>query len=118
MLSKDIGVQAPLVLADVISPGPLAGALGDAGIRVARTPAELQALPASHGPAAVDIISDRIVMISNGYVVAEGDIQGVRSEMDDHPMHILIRCDRPSLVAALIFQQDSVVAATLKDDGQ
>ena len=39
----------------------------------------------------VDIISDRIVMISNGYVVAEGDIQGVRSEMEDHPMQIRIR---------------------------
>src|SRR5207247_1571897 len=37
----------------------------------------------------VDIISDRIVMMSSGYVVAEGDIQGVRGEMQDHPMHIL-----------------------------
>jgi ABC-2 type transport system ATP-binding protein len=66
----------------------------------------------------VDIISDRIVMMSNGYVVAEGDIQGVRSEMEDHPTQILIRCDRPSLVAALIFQQDSVVEAKIHSDGQ
>jgi ABC-2 type transport system ATP-binding protein len=66
----------------------------------------------------VDIISDRIVMMSNGYVVAEGDIQGVRSEMEDHPMQILIRCDRPSLVAALIFGQDSVVEAKIHSDGQ
>ena len=66
----------------------------------------------------VDIISDRIVMMSSGYVVAEGDIQGVRSEMEDHPMQILIRCDRPSLVAALIFQQDSVVEAKIHSDGQ
>ena len=66
----------------------------------------------------VDIISDRIVMVSSGYVVAEGDIQGVRSEMEDHPMQILIRCDRPSLVAALIFQQDSVVEAKIHSDGQ
>jgi ABC-2 type transport system ATP-binding protein len=66
----------------------------------------------------VDIISDRIVMLSSGYVVAEGDIQGVRSEMEDHPMHILIRCDRPSLVAALIFQQDSVIEAKIHSDGQ
>ena len=66
----------------------------------------------------VDIISDRIVMISNGYVVAEGDIQGVRSEMEDHPMQILIRCDRPSVVAAQIFQQDSVVEAKIHADGK
>ena len=61
---KDIGVQAPLVLADVISPGPLAGALGDAGIRVARTPAELQALPASHAPAA---------FVGQGLMIASAD---------------------------------------------
>jgi ABC-2 type transport system ATP-binding protein len=66
----------------------------------------------------VDLISDRIVMLSNGYVVAEGDIQSVRSEMEDHPIQILIRCDRPSLVAALIFQQDSVVEAKIHSDGR
>jgi ABC-2 type transport system ATP-binding protein len=65
----------------------------------------------------VDLISDRIVMLSNGYVVAEGDIQSVRSEMEDHPIQIFIRCDRPSLVAALIFQQDSVVEAKIHSDG-
>jgi ABC-2 type transport system ATP-binding protein len=66
----------------------------------------------------VDIISDRIVMMSSGYVVAEGNIQGVRSEMEDHPMQIFIRCDRPSLVAALIFQQDTVVEAKIHSDGR
>ena len=65
----------------------------------------------------VDLISDRIVMLSNGYVVAEGDIQSVRSEMEDHPIQIFIRCDHPSLVAALIFQQDSVVEAKIHPDG-
>src|SRR5215831_6520969 len=65
----------------------------------------------------VDLISDRVVMLSNGYVVAEGDIQSVRSEMEDHPMQIFIRCDRPSLVAALIFSQDSVVEAKIHADG-
>src|SRR5437660_9857572 len=72
----------------------------------------------SHILREVDIIHDRIVMVSSGYVVAEGDIQGVRSEMEDHPMQILIRCDRPSLVAALIFQQDSVVEVKIHSDGQ
>jgi ABC-2 type transport system ATP-binding protein len=65
----------------------------------------------------VDLISDRIIMMSNGYVVAEGDIQGVRSEMEDHPIQIFIRCDRPTLVAALIFGQDSVVEAKIHADG-
>src|SRR6185295_6754392 len=66
----------------------------------------------------VDMMSDRIVMMSNGYVVAEGDIQGVRSEMgDDHPIQILIRCDKPSVVAAHVFEQDSVVEVKIHPDG-
>jgi ABC-2 type transport system ATP-binding protein len=66
----------------------------------------------------VDMISDRVIIMSNGYVVAEGDIQGVRSEMDDHPMQILIRCDKPSTVAAHVFEQDSVVEVKIHADGQ
>ena len=67
----------------------------------------------------VDMMSDRIIMMSNGYVVAEGDIQGVRNEMgDDHPMQILIRCNKPSIVAANVFGQDSVVEVKIDSDGQ
>ena len=66
----------------------------------------------------VDIISDSVVMMSSGYVVAEGDIQGMRSEMDEHPIQILIRCDRPGVVAANVFQHDSVVEVKIHSDGQ
>jgi ABC-2 type transport system ATP-binding protein len=88
-------------------------------IELFRTCAEsgMHVVISSHILHEVDIISDRIVMMSSGYVVAEGDIQGVRGEMEDHPMQILIRCDRPSVVAALIFQQDSVVEAKIHSDG-
>jgi ABC-2 type transport system ATP-binding protein len=71
----------------------------------------------SHIMHEVDVISDSVVMMSGGYIVAEGDIQGVRSEMDEHPMKILVRCDRPQLVAARIFDLDSAVEARLHPDG-
>src|SRR3954463_10587444 len=73
----------------------------------------------SHIMHEVDIISDSVVMMSGGYVVAEGDIQGVRSEMEDHhPIQVLIRCERPTLVAAQVFQQDSVVEVRIHSDGR
>jgi ABC-2 type transport system ATP-binding protein len=71
----------------------------------------------SHIMHEVDIISDTVVMMSGGYVVAEGDIQGVRSEMDEHPIQILIRCDRPGVIAANVFQHDSVVEVKIHADG-
>src|SRR5438445_10542195 len=49
----------------------------------------------SHVLQEVDIISDQVILLSNGYVVAEGKIQSVRSEIREHPMQVLIRCNRP-----------------------
>jgi ABC-2 type transport system ATP-binding protein len=64
----------------------------------------------------VDMMSDQVVLLNNGYVVAEGDIHGVRDEMDEHPMQILIRCDRPGVLAARVFEQSAVVEARLHTD--
>ena len=66
----------------------------------------------------VDMMSDRVVLLNNGYVVAEGGVQGVRDEMEEHPMQILIRCNRPSLLAARVFGSDHVVEARLHNDRQ
>jgi ABC-2 type transport system ATP-binding protein len=65
----------------------------------------------------VDAISDQVILLSNGYVVAEGKIHGVRSEMREHPMQILIRCNRPGALAAKVFEQEHVVEATIHKDG-
>jgi ABC-2 type transport system ATP-binding protein len=65
----------------------------------------------------VDMISDQVILLSNGYVVAEGKISGVRSEISDQPMQVLIRCNRPSELASKVFDQDSVVEARLHADG-
>jgi len=65
----------------------------------------------------VDMISDQVILLSNGYVVAEGKISGVRSEIREHPMQVLIRCNRPAALAARVFDEDSVVEARLHADG-
>lgn len=64
----------------------------------------------------VDMISDQVIMMSHGYVVAEGQIQGVRSEIREHPTTILVRCDRPSLVARLLFSHDHIVEARISEE--
>ncbi len=64
----------------------------------------------------VDMMSDRVVLLNNGYIVAEGGIHGVRDEMETHPMQILIRCDRPAALAARMFSEDDVVEARLHED--
>ena len=77
----------------------------------------LHLIISSHILHEVDMMSDRVVLLNNGYVVAEGAVHGVRDEMDvEHPMQILIRCDQPALLAARMFQSDEVVEARVHDD--
>jgi ABC-2 type transport system ATP-binding protein len=67
----------------------------------------------SHVLHEVDAISDQVVMLSHGYVVAEGKIHGVREEMSDHPMQILVRCSHPHGIAAALFAQPHLLEARL-----
>ena len=53
-----------------------------------------------------------VVLIHGGYIVAEGAVEGVRDEMaDERPLQVLVRCDRPSELAARVFAEDHVVEA-------
>ncbi|HZS28427.1 MAG TPA: ABC transporter ATP-binding protein [Candidatus Angelobacter sp.] len=66
----------------------------------------------------VDRISDEVVLISSGYIVAEGKIPDVRTEVKEHPMQILVRCARPELLASRVFAQNHAVEAKLQHDGK
>ncbi len=63
----------------------------------------------------VDIISDGVIMIHGGAIVAEGEIRAVRGEITSHPIQVLIRCDRPHAVAARVFELEHVVEARIID---
>ncbi|MDX6695978.1 MAG: type transport system ATP-binding protein [Blastocatellia bacterium] len=78
----------------------------------------LHLIISSHILHEVDMMSDAVVLLNNGYVVAEGDIHGVRDEMEEHPMEILIRCDRPAQLAARVFESDAVVEARMHKDAR
>lgn len=75
-------------------------------------------LISSHILDEVDRISDRVVLIAGGYLVAEGSIQQVRQEVREKPMQILIRCDQPALLAAKMFNVNHCVEARLHADGR
>ena len=77
----------------------------------------LHLIISSHILHEVDMMSDRVVLLNNGYVVAEGGIHGVRDEMDtEHPMQVLIRCNKPAVLAARMFSSNHLVEARVHDD--
>ena len=64
----------------------------------------------------VDMMSDSVVLLHNGYIVAEGEVHGVRDEIEEHPIQILIRCDRPQALAARLFEHEHTVEARIHED--
>ena len=72
----------------------------------------------SHVLHEVDAISDQVVLLSHGYVVAEGQIHGVREEIHEQPLQVLIRCNKPADLASQVFQHECVVEARIHPDGQ
>ena len=72
----------------------------------------------SHILEEVDRISDRVVLMSSGYVVAEGQIREVRQEVRDHPMQILVRCSNAARLASAAFELNHVVEAKIANDGR
>jgi ABC-2 type transport system ATP-binding protein len=70
----------------------------------------------SHVLQEVDIISDQVILIANGTIIAEGKIRDVREEIHEHPSQFIIRCSNASRVAALLFQEDHVTEIRLNED--
>ncbi|HEX8880378.1 MAG TPA: ABC transporter ATP-binding protein [Candidatus Acidoferrum sp.] len=72
----------------------------------------------SHILEEVDRISDRVVLMSSGYVVAEGQIREVRKEVRDHPMQVLVRCSNAARLASAAFELNHVVEAKILNDSR
>jgi ABC-2 type transport system ATP-binding protein len=70
----------------------------------------------SHVLQEVDVISDQVVLIANGMIVAEGRIRKVRDEIEERPSQFIVRCSGASEVAALLFGEEHITEIKLNDD--
>ena len=70
----------------------------------------------SHVLQEVDIISDQVILIANGMIIAEGEIRNVRDEIHEHPSQFLVRCRDASRIAGLLFEQDHITEIKLNED--
>jgi ABC-2 type transport system ATP-binding protein len=70
----------------------------------------------SHVLQEVDVISDQVVLIANGMIVAEGEIRNVREEIHEHPSQFIIRCRDASSLASLLFREDHIAEIKVNDD--
>lgn len=61
----------------------------------------------------VNEISDGVLMLQHGYVVAEGGVQEVRGEIRHRPFQVRVACDRPAALASRAFAVEGVVSARI-----
>jgi ABC-2 type transport system ATP-binding protein len=106
VLDEPLNGLDPMARAEIIS---LFRQLADEGLYL---------IISSHILHEVDMMSDGVVLLHNGYVVAEGEVHGVRDEIDEHPIQILIRCARPQTLAARLFEHEHTVEARIHNDRQ
>lgn len=69
----------------------------------------------SHVLNEVDLMSDQVILIDGGYLVAEGEAAGIRAETGE-PMKIFIRSDNATDIAAEVFNFEHVIEAQLHRD--
>jgi ABC-type multidrug transport system ATPase subunit len=70
----------------------------------------------SHVLQEVDLISDQVILIANGMIIAEGTIRDVREEIHEHPSQFIVRCRDASQVAALLFAEGHTTEIRLNED--
>ncbi len=70
----------------------------------------------SHVLQEVDLISDQVILIANGMIIAEGTIRDVREEIHEHPSQFIVRCRNASQVAALLFAEGHITEIRLNED--
>jgi len=68
-------------------------------------------LVSSHILYEVEQITDRILVIFKGRVLAQGNIQDIRDQIDKHPHHIRLTTDQPRALAAALIGLPSVLGA-------
>ena len=58
----------------------------------------------------VEAMTDTIVLINHGQLLAEGNIYEIRRLIDSHPLQVTIRCDNVNVLTAKLMEYEDVVS--------
>ncbi len=65
----------------------------------------------------VEELTDQILLLADGRVVAEGDVHEIRRSLEDHPYSIKIVCDRPRHLAEALVGEKVVTSLEIVEEG-
>ncbi len=58
----------------------------------------------------VEAMTDTIILINHGRLLAEGNIYKIRRLIDTHPLQVTIRCDRVNVLTSKLLEYEDVVS--------
>jgi ABC-2 type transport system ATP-binding protein len=74
-------------------------------------------LVTSHVLHEIEDMTQNIVLINKGRIVADGDVYQIRDMIDSHPHAIFVDCDQPRQMAALLAGFDDIVSIEFVEGG-
>ena len=61
----------------------------------------------------IEEMTDDILLINNGKILAEGNVHEIRELIDEHPHNVYISCDKPRLLASILVNYEDVASVKL-----
>ncbi|MCS6799134.1 MAG: ABC transporter ATP-binding protein [Myxococcota bacterium] len=65
----------------------------------------------------VEALTDRVLLLVRGRIVAQGRVHEIRDMLAEHPQRIHVVCDRPRALGARLLEEPSVAGVRLLDEG-
>ena len=72
----------------------------------------------SHILEEIERITEQIVILHNGRLLALGNLHAIRALLDKHPHRILLTCDAPRSLASQFISEDPVYGVRFPEEGQ
>jgi len=61
----------------------------------------------------IEAMTNNILLINHGRILAEGNVHEIRELIDEHPHNVYIRCDKPRLLASILINYEDVASVEL-----
>ncbi|MBO6935871.1 MAG: ABC transporter ATP-binding protein [Deltaproteobacteria bacterium] len=65
----------------------------------------------------VEALTDQVLLIARGQLVAQGRVHEIRGLLEEHPHHVRVECDRPRELAAHLVSVEGIVGVKFAPQG-
>ena len=61
----------------------------------------------------IESMTNNILLINHGRILAEGNVHEIRELIDEHPHNVYVSCDKPRILASLLINYEDVASVNL-----